>query len=203
MADSDNDSFEGFDSDAIREAEKRLAKKLNEVKAVTRANSATGSVSKDLNNNGNDQSECAPARPVASSKGTKRKKANGNKNKTKKTKKDDKLSGKDITNALVNMGQDEIDKFKELMGINDLIGCIYNLQQDSASTNQSIEHESISSENENQNEFDFFADNESEKDIELSDWAIPDWFSSDKKGKDIDSKLAEMVNTLCIKEGET
>uniref|UniRef100_A0A8W8LGZ4 Uncharacterized protein n=1 Tax=Magallana gigas TaxID=29159 RepID=A0A8W8LGZ4_MAGGI len=130
MADSDNDSFEGFDSDAIREAEKRLAKKLNEVKAVTRANSATGSVSKDLNNNGNDQSECAPARPVASSK-------------------------------------------------------------DSASTNQSIEHESISSENENQNEFDFFADNESEKDIELSDWAIPDWFSSDKKGKDIDSKLAE------------
>uniref|UniRef100_K1QHK8 Centrosome and spindle pole-associated protein 1 n=1 Tax=Magallana gigas TaxID=29159 RepID=K1QHK8_MAGGI len=100
MADSDNDSFEGFDSDAIREAEKRLAKKLNEVKAVTRANSATGSVSKDLNNNGNDQSECAPARPVASSKGTKRKKANGNKNKTKKTKKDDKLSGKDITNAL-------------------------------------------------------------------------------------------------------
>ncbi|XP_052686937.1 uncharacterized protein LOC128166076 [Crassostrea angulata] len=203
MADSDNDSFEGFDSDAIREAEKRLAKKLNEVKAVTRANSATGSVSKDLNNNGNDQSECAPARPVASSKGTKRKKANGNKNKTKKTKKDDKLSGKDITNALVNMGQDEIDKFKEIMGINDLIGCIYNLQQDSASTNQSIEHESISSENENQNEFDFFADNESEKDIELSDWAIPDWFSSDKKGKDIDSKLAEMVNTLCIKEGET
>lgn len=62
---------------------------MNEVKAVTRANSATGSVSKDLNNN--DQSECAPARPVASSKGTKRKKANGNKNKTKKTKKDDKL----------------------------------------------------------------------------------------------------------------
>lgn len=49
----------------------------------------------------------------------------------------------------------------------------------------------------------FFADNESDKEIELQDWAIPDWLGSDKKGKDIDVKLAEMLNTLCTKEGES
>ena len=53
MADSDNDniSFEGFDSEDIREAEKRLNKKLNEMKALNKTNTVTGSVNKaDVNN---------------------------------------------------------------------------------------------------------------------------------------------------------
>lgn len=43
-------------------------------------------------------------RLVVSFKGIKWKKVNGNKNKIKKMKKDDKLFGKDIINVLVNMG---------------------------------------------------------------------------------------------------
>lgn len=54
MVDFDNDLFEGFDSDVIWEVEKRLVKKLNEVKVVIRVNFVIGFVSKDLNNNGND-----------------------------------------------------------------------------------------------------------------------------------------------------
>ena len=67
MADSDNDSisFEGFDSEDIREAEKRLNKKLTEMKALNKTNTVTGSVNKgDVNNNDTRRSESPPARPV-------------------------------------------------------------------------------------------------------------------------------------------
>lgn len=111
----------------------------------------------DVNNNDTRRSERSPARPVVvKKKGTKRIKetANKSKPKIKKSKQVNvQVTSKDITNALVNMGQDEMDKFKELMGINDII---YNLQQNS----QSVEQESTcSTDNDNQevtnNGFDF------------------------------------------------
>lgn len=37
---------------------------------------------------------------------------------------------------------------------------------------------------------------EQDKDQVDNDWDIPEWFSSDKKGKNVDDKLANMVNTL-------
>lgn len=59
-------------------------------------------------------------------KGGKCKSLSKNVIKVKKNKKVD-VFGNDIINVILNMDIENIDKFKEMMGINDIIGCIYNL----------------------------------------------------------------------------
>lgn len=203
MADSGDESFEGFDSEDIREAEKRLASKMNEIR------STAGSAVHNDNEQGPSTSTAKPS--SACKKGGKRKSSSKNATKAKKNKKAD-VSGNDITNAILNMDTENIDKFKEMMGINDIIGCIYNLQKERL---DQLEQESVDLDvNNNEHEvssvnddFDFFMNDkesvEQDKDQVDNDWDIPEWFSSDKKGKNVDDKLANMVNTLCTKEGET
>lgn len=201
MADSESESFEGFESEDIRKAEKKLADKMKEIK---NARQTTGTVVSNVSKDGDKQ---IPAKPA------KKRKASEKKSKSKKKK------SNDVTNALLNMNSDEVDKFREMLGLNDIVGCIYNLQQEHLnSLPQSVDNELVSSDlterNESHNDetecnfFNDFFDNESTSNYEADEkeseeWEIPEWFSSDKKGKDVDPKLAEMVNTLCTKEGET
>lgn len=117
-----------------------------------------------------------------------------------------------ITDALLSMSTEEIDKFKDLMGINDLIGCVYNLANENRpNRGNEIDNESVQSEqidddisepHDNvehvEDSFDYFDNDEQD-----NDWALPDWFTVDKKGGEVDTKLADMVNSVCITEGDT
>lgn len=65
----------------------------------------------------------------ACKKDGKRKSLSTNATNSKKNKKAD-ISGNDITNAILNMDTENTDKFKEMIGMNDIIRCIYNLQKE-------------------------------------------------------------------------
>lgn len=92
------------------------------------------------------------------------------------------------------------------MGINDIIGCIYNLQKERLDQleQESVDRDVNNNEHEgssvnDENDFDFFMnDKESvEQDKEVdNDWDIPEWFLSNKKGKNVDDKFANSEHSM-------
>ena len=216
----DEKSFEGFDSSDLRESQNRLREQM---KTYSRSNKphALGSENQIQNEPVNEPSNIT-------SKGKQNKqKGKGKKRKSEETPAN--IAPTDIANAFTSMNEDQIDSFKEMMGINDLFSCVYDLanpskktkaskggnSQPSQDNNNPVENPKTSEshdasqgseddlEDKNQNYFEYFDDHDDDKEIRLDDWELPDWFVSDKKGKDIDQKLADMVNTICTSEGDT
>lgn len=212
FADTDSESFEGFNSSDIRAAENNLRSKIQS-KSKKHDNHAVNDTEPSCStSNKINSSEVGPnnEKGKKSVKNVPQKRKATNKGKALQNKKKKKDSN--ITDALLSMSTEEIDKFKDLMGINDLIGCVYNLANENRpNRGHEIDNESVQSEqidddisepHDNvehvEDSFDYFDNDEQD-----NEWALPDWFTVDKKGGEVDTKLADMVNSVCITEGDT
>lgn len=215
FANSDSESFEGFNSSGIRAAENNLRSKIQS-KSKKHDNVVNGTQPSCSTSNKIDSSVVGPnnEKGKKSVKNVPQKRKATNKGKSfqnnKKKKKDS-----NITDVLLSMSTEEIDKFKDMMGFNELICCVYNLANENRSNRgQEIENETMMNNQNEQTDDDFSETPDNVEHVEDSfyyfdneehenDWALPDWFTVDKKGGDVDTKLADMVNSVCITEGDT